>query len=117
MAERRNKYKELQQILTLALIGAFALFIFYLIAAGNEIVWLKVVLSILIFLICLAALGLLFITQELLRPRSIWMTFAAGGIAVCLLFSLIFHFPCPNPRNLPATGSEEDIAITQMEDI
>lgn len=117
MAERRNKYNELQQILTLALIGAFALFIFYLIAAGNEIVWLKAVLSILIFLICLATLGFLFITQELLRPRSLWMTLAAGGITICLLFSLIFHFPCPNPRNLPATGVEEDMTITEMEDI
>ena len=101
MAERRNRYNQLQQIIGLALLGAFVLFIFYLIAAGNEIIWLKVVLSIFIFLICAACLAYLFLTRELLRPRSIWMTLAAGAIALCLLLSLILHFPCPNPRNFP----------------
>ena len=47
MSERRNRYKQLEQMIGLALIGAFALFIFYWIAAGNEIVWLKAVLSVL----------------------------------------------------------------------
>ena len=98
MAERRKKYNQLQQVLSLALLGAFLLFIFYLIAAGNEIVWLKAVLSVLIFLICAACLGLLYITREILRPRSIWMSLSAVSIAVCLLLSLLLHFPCPNPR-------------------
>ena len=107
MAERRNRYHQLQQVISLALLGAFLLFIFYLIAAGNEIVWLKAVLSVLIFLICAGCLGFLFITQELLRPRSIWMTLAAASIALCLLLSLILHFPCPNPRTLPVPPIEE----------
>ena len=102
MSERRNRYNQLQQIISLALIGAFLLFIFYLIAAGNEIIWLKVVLSILIFIVCLATIAYLFMTKELLRPRSIWMTLAAAAIALCLLLSLILHFPSPNPRNFPA---------------
>ena len=103
MSERRNRYKQLEQIIGLALVGAFALFIFYWIAAGNEIVWLKVVLSILIFLVCAAGLGYLYITHELLRKRSLWMTIGFAAIAVCLLFSLILHFPCPNPRTLQPT--------------
>ena len=107
MAERRNRYYQLQQTVTLALLGALVLFIFYWIAAGNEIVWLKVILSILIFAICAACLGYLFITQELLRPRSLWMTLGAAAIAVCLLFSLIFHFPCPNPRMFPMQAAED----------
>lgn len=116
MAERRNRYNQLQQVVGLALLGAFVLFIFYLIAAGNEIVWLKTVLSILIFLICAACLGFLFITQELLRPRSIWMSLGAAAIALCLLLSLILHFPCPNPRNVP-TLPVEDIAAVMIEDV
>lgn len=111
MGERRNRYRQLQQIISLALLGAFALFIFYLIAAGNEIVWLKAVLSVLIFLICIACLGFLFITQELLRGRSIWMTLAAAGIALCLLLSLILHYPCPNPRTLPVPPAEDVAAF------
>ena len=102
MSERRNRYNQLQQIISLALIGAFLLFIFYLIAAGNEIIWLKVVLSILIFIVCLATIAYLYMTKELLRPRSIWMTLAAAAIVLCLLLSLILHFPSPNPRNFPA---------------
>lgn len=110
MADRRNKYNQLQQVITLGLLGALALFIFYWIAAGNEIVWLKTVLSVLIFVICAACLGFLFITQELLRPRSIWMTLGAAAIALCLLLSLLLHFPCPNPRTLPAPNIE-DLAV------
>ncbi len=100
MSDHRNRYKQLEQMLGLALIGAFALFIFYWIAAGNEIVWLKVVLSVLIFLTCGACLGYLYISRELMRKRSLWMTFGFAAIAVCLLLSLILHFPCPNPRTL-----------------
>ena len=109
MGERRNRYNQLQQVISIALIGALALFIFYWIAAANEIVWLKVILSILIFIICAACIGFLYITQELLRPRSLWMTLAAAAIAICLLLSLILHFPCPNPRMYP-TSIDTDLA-------
>lgn len=110
MADRRNRYQQLHQVISLALIGAFALFIFYWIAAANEIVWLKVVLSILIFLDCAFCIGFLYFSQELLRPRSLWMTMAAAAIALCLLLSLILHFPCPNPRAIPFTEIE-DLAV------
>lgn len=112
MADRsRNRYHQLQQVVTLALLGALVLFIFYWIAAANETVWLKVVLSILIFVICAACLGFLFITQELLRPRSIWMTMGAAAIALCLLLSLLLHYPCPNPRTLPLPNIEDLAAM------
>ncbi|MBQ6839792.1 MAG: hypothetical protein IJO45_03780 [Oscillospiraceae bacterium] len=111
MSDRRKRYNQLQQMIGLALLGALVLFIFYWIAAGNEIVWLKVVLSILIFLICAACLGYLFITQELMRPRSLWMTLGAAAIALCLLLSLILHFPCPNPRTLPLPTVDDLAAL------
>ncbi len=116
MADRRNRYRQLEQVVSLALLGAFALFIFYLIAAGNEIVWLKAVLSVLIFLICAGCLGFLFLSQELLRPRSLWMTLAAAAIALCLLLSLILHYPCPNPRAMPYPEVGDAAAcITQIQ--
>lgn len=114
MSERRNRYRQLEQMVGLALIGAFALFIFYWIAAGNEIVWLKAVLSVLIFLVCVVCLGYLYISQELMRPRSLWMTFGFAAIAVCLLISLILHFPCPNPRTLPLPTVDDLAALTNF---
>ena len=114
MADRRNKYNQLNQVISLALLGGLALFIFYWIAAGNEIVWLKVVLSIFIFLDCAGCIGFLYISQELMRPRSLWMTLGAACLALCLLLSLILHFPCPNPRTLPLPQLEDLAAITNI---
>ena len=56
---------------------------------------LKVVTAIFCFLISGAILYYLFMTRELLRRRSFWMTVAAACIIVCLLFSLILKFPAP----------------------
>ena len=37
----------------------------------------------------------LFMSRELLRRRSFWMTVAAACVIICLLFSLILKFPAP----------------------
>ena len=109
MAERQSRYDQMQRYMTYALLAALALFIFYLIAAGAGVIWLKAVFAILIFLICGACLVFLYLTQELLRHRSLWMTLAAGAIAICLLFSLVLNFPSPNPLK-QAQSAEEDTA-------
>ena len=101
MSERRNRYKQLEQMATLALVGTLVLFILYWLVSANEIVWLKAILSVLIFLICGISLGYLYISQELMRKRSRWMTLGFAAIAVCLLLSLLLHFPCPDPRTMP----------------
>ncbi len=96
MAGKPNRYKEMERYMTYALCADAAVFIFYLLAAGNGIIWLKVILT----LLCLAISGLLlwflYSTRELLKQRSLWITAGAAAIAVCLLFSLILNFPSPN---------------------
>ena len=97
MANKNNRYKEMERYMTYALVADLLLFIFYLIAAGNGVIWLKVILSLFAFLLSGGCLGFLYLTRELLRPRSLWMTAAAGAIFVCVLFSLILNFPAPAP--------------------
>ena len=47
MQDKRNRYKDLERSITLVLLANLLLFIFYLIAAANGIIWLKVILFIL----------------------------------------------------------------------
>ncbi len=114
MAERRNRYRQLEQYLTLALIADVGLFILYMIFAGSGIVWLKVFMAVLCLLISGGCMVVLFMTQEALRPRSIWMTVAAGAVALVVLFSLILNFPSPNPRKLPTPGPVENTAAVMV---
>lgn len=97
MGNKNNRYKEMERYMTCALVADLLLFIFFLIAAGNGIVWLKVLLTLFTFLLSAGCLAFLYLSRELLRPRSLWMTAAAGSIVVCVLFSLILNFPAPAP--------------------
>ena len=108
---KRMRYKQIEQLLTRILLADTAVFILYLIFAGFGLTFLKVVTVI----IALAASGLslayLFLTQELLKKRSLWMSVSAGAILICLLVSLILNFPSPNPykdANVPTS-------VTQVE--
>ncbi len=114
MAQRRSRYKQLEQLMLLALTADVGLFVLYLIIAGAGIVWLKVFLAVLCFLISGACLALLFLSKELLRPRSLWMTCACAGVVLVLLLSLILNYPCPNPRKLPTPGPVEEPASASV---
>lgn len=97
MKQADNRYKKMEQYMSLILIVDLILFIFFLIAAGNGIIWLKVILFILTLLVSGLCLAYLYLSQELLKQRSLWMSAAAAAIAICLLFSLILNFPSPSP--------------------
>ena len=96
MAGKPQRYKVMERYMTIALCVDAILFFFYLIAAGNGVIWLKVILT----LLCLGLSGLLlwflYATKELLRQRSLWITTGAAAIIVCIFFSLILNFPSPN---------------------
>ena len=96
MANKTNRYKEMERYMTYALGLNTLIFILYLIAAGNGIIWLKVILLLLGFLVSGYVLWVLYNTKEILKQRSLWLTVWAGAIAVCLFFSLILNFPSPN---------------------
>ena len=93
MTNEAKRFKQMERVMTAVLIAAAVLFIIYLIAAGNGIIWLKVLMAIITILVCGLCLAYLYMTKLLLRPKTMWMTTAAGAILICLLFSLILNFP------------------------
>ena len=93
MAERRNRYRQFESNITLTLIGNLLLFLLYLIFASQGLIVLKIIVAILCGLLSLGILGVLFLNQEITKPRSLWMTVGAASIAACLLVSLILNFP------------------------
>ena len=95
MDKNRARFKQMEMIMTVVLCVDAAIFLAYLIFAGLGITGLKIITTILCFLISGAVLYFLYITRELLRKRSIWMTLAATCIILCVLVSLILRFPAP----------------------
>ena len=97
MRNKGNRYKDMERSVSLILLSDILLFIFYLIAAGNGIIWLKVILFIVAMLLSVLCLLFFYYTKELGRQRSLWLVTAFAAIAVCLLFSIILNYPSPSP--------------------
>ena len=91
----RSRYKELEQRLTVLLITTAADFILYLVFAGAGIIWLKVITAIFAILIPVLCLALLYLSKELLKQRSLWLTAGYFGLFLCTVVSLIANFPSP----------------------
>jgi FtsH-binding integral membrane protein len=93
MAQRRNRYREMERVMTYALLAGLALFILYLVFAGTGVKALKFITGIITILDGGLILGFLYLTQELKKRRSRWI--AAGGLSlvVCTLVSLLLGFP------------------------
>ena len=95
MAKANTRYKRMETLMTAVLVLDAVIFIAYLVFAGIGIVGMKIATAVLCFLISAAVLYFLYMTRELLRKRSIWMTLAAACIILCLLVSLLARFPAP----------------------
>ncbi len=91
----QERYRQIEKFITGLLLGAAFGFAVFLISSGCGIVWLKVICCIITLLLCGLSLCVLYLTRLLTRPRSLWMTTAAGAMVLCLLVSLIFNFPSP----------------------
>ena len=100
MDRRRSRYKKMETMVTGILCLDAAIFIAYLIFAGLGMIALKVISAILCILISCLVLYYLYMTRELLRRRSLWMTLAAACVIVCIVASLVLNFPSP-PYTLP----------------
>ena len=96
MVNKPNRYSEMERYMTYALLADAVLFVLYFIFAGSGIVWLKIVFAVLGLILSGLLLWYLYLTKELLKRRSLWISTGAAAIAVCLLFSLILNFPSPN---------------------
>lgn len=97
MRQQNNRYNQMERYMCIALVLDLIFFITYLIAAGNGIIWLKITMVILTLVLSFLCLAYLYLTQELLKQRSLWMSVSAVAIAVCLLFSVLLNFPSPRP--------------------
>ncbi len=95
MARQNKRYQQMKWYMTYTLIAAAGIFALYLVFAGFGIIWLKAITAILTALVCIGCLAFLYVSKELLKSRSMWMTTAAAAILICLLFSLILNFPSP----------------------
>ena len=95
MSRKRSRYKKMEAVVTAVLCVDAAIFLAYLIFAGIGLTGLKITAAVLCFLISGAVLYFLYMTRELLRKRSMWMTLAAACVIVCVLVSLILNFPAP----------------------
>ena len=90
---KRNRYKDLERFMTICLIANAAIFVLYLIVAGAALGWLKILLAAVTLLMALAGLAFLFLTQELLKQRSLWLSFGFFSVFICTLVSLILGYP------------------------
>lgn len=95
MDNKRSRYKQMELMVTVVLCIDALIFLAYLIFAGKGMTGMKVVTAVLNFLISGAVLYFLYMTRELLRKRSMWMTLAAVCVIICVLASLLLRFPAP----------------------
>ena len=110
MANNRTRYRQMERYMTYALIADAALFILYLLVAALGVIWLKIVISVLTILLSALCLAYLFISHELLRRRSLWMTAAAAGIIACTIMSLLLNYPAAKPDTIDSTTTTGDTA-------
>ena len=95
MDRKKARYKKMETLVTAVLCIDTVLFLAYLIFAGVGMVGLKIFTAFLCIALSGAVLYFLYITRELLRKRSIWMTLAALCTIICILASLLLRFPAP----------------------
>ena len=92
---KRNRYREMENLMTKILLGDALIFVLYLVCAGKGWAVLKVITAIISTVGSLLCLGWLYITGEFPRRRSLWMITGFIGIVACVLFSLLLGYPCP----------------------
>lgn len=92
---KRNRYREMENMMTKVLIADALIFFLYMVCAGRGWAVAKIISVVLTSLISLLSLGWLYITREFFRRRSLWMVTACVSILACLIVSLILGYPCP----------------------
>ena len=92
---KRNRYRELEKKVTLMIAADVAVFVLYLLVAGAGVIALKVITAIVAIIASLLALGFRFMSGELLKKRSLWMSVAFASVLLCTIVSLICNVPGP----------------------
>ena len=98
MENKSSRYAQMERLMSIVLLADTGLFVLYLLFAGIGVIWLKAITAVLAVLLSGLSLAYLYITKELLRKRSLWMTAASAAILVCVLFSLLVNYPSASPE-------------------
>ncbi len=91
--DNQDHFKDLEHMLSVFVLADLALFVGYLVCAATSVVIGKVLCAILALVVAGYGLWVLFNTKEILKQRSLWITFSFGAIALCTVVSLICQFP------------------------
>ena len=94
---KRNRYREMESLMTKVIVGDALVFVLYLLFAGLGLTVVKVAAAITAILGSLLGLGWLVITGEFSRRRSLWMVTGFIAIVLCVLVSLLLGYPGPAP--------------------
>ena len=102
MAKRsRNRYREMESLMTKIILGDALMFVLYLVCAGLGWSVLKVITAIIAIIGSGLCAGWLYITGEFGRRRSLWMVTTFICIVICVVVSLLLNYPSPNITPLP----------------
>ncbi len=93
MAKRNSRYRQFDQMMTRVVLGDVFVFLLYLLCAATGIGFLKGLTAVVAILGSGLCIGYLYLTQEWLKKRSLWMTLSFGAIALLTLVSLICKVP------------------------
>ena len=94
---KRNRYREMESLMTKVIVGDALVCVLYLLFAGLGLTVVKVAAAIIAILGSLLGLGWLVITGEFSRRRSLWMVTGFIAIVLCVLVSLLLGYPGPAP--------------------
>lgn len=92
---KRNRYRELENLMTKIIAADAFVFVLYLFCAGHGWAVFKVICASIAIIGSLLCLGWLYITGEFTRRRSLWMVTGFAAIVLCMLLSLVLGYPCP----------------------
>ena len=94
---KRNRYREMESMMTKIILGDVLVFILYLVCAGFSLSVLKVISAIIAIFGSLLCVGWLYLTGEFGRRRSLWMVTIFIAIIICVAVALLLGYPCPAP--------------------
>ncbi len=93
MAKRNNRYRQFDFIATRVVIADAFLFLVYLLSAATGLGFLKGLTAFVCVVGSALCLGYLYLTQEWLKKRSLWMSMSFAAILLLTLVSLLCKVP------------------------
>ena len=93
MAKRNSRYRQFDFIMTRVVLADVFIFLLYLLCAACGIGFLKGLTAFVAIVGSGLCVGYLYLSQEWLKKRSLWMTLSFAAIAILTLTSLLCKVP------------------------